>query len=258
MRRVTTNSWVDAAAFVEMAALAGSGLLIYWRLPAGSGHSATVAGLGRHDWGEVHFWIAVVFLATLATHLALHWKWIASVVAGTDQSRSRRRVALAIAAGMALLAAASAPLLAPVRTLAPTGGAAQRLGHIEDAIELPIDGRTTVGEVAQITGLTLPELAAAIGAEEPILADERLGPLRRRLGLTMSDLRTEIAAATLASRGLAPPARRRGHIRSTVSMPKSPSPRSIVRAVRSQSSSRLSFCSSSSAMRTGHRSKNSE
>ena len=34
-------------------------------------------GLGeRHDWGDVHFWIAVALAAGVMIHLLLHVQWI--------------------------------------------------------------------------------------------------------------------------------------------------------------------------------------
>lgn len=35
-------------------------------------------GLGRHDWGDLHFYAAIFFLLLLILHLYLHWAWIKS------------------------------------------------------------------------------------------------------------------------------------------------------------------------------------
>nr|MDA3873905.1 hypothetical protein [Kiritimatiellia bacterium] len=57
------------------------------------------------EWGTVHFWISVVFLAAITLHLALHWKWIAVGLRGRG-----RWVAIGLGAAALL---ASAILLGP-------------------------------------------------------------------------------------------------------------------------------------------------
>jgi hypothetical protein len=61
-----------------------------WVLPPGAGghrygfaqrfgieiEPKTFLGWGRHDWGSLHFWVAVVFVGMLVVHLALNWTWI--------------------------------------------------------------------------------------------------------------------------------------------------------------------------------------
>lgn len=64
-------------------ALAGTGLLLVFRLPPGSRGGAGLAALGmtRHQWGDWHAWIAAAFLVLIAIHLALHWRWLWRVAA---------------------------------------------------------------------------------------------------------------------------------------------------------------------------------
>lgn len=49
-----------------------------WRLVPGSsgGHGLTVLGLGRHEWGDLHFWCAVVCVAATVVHMLLNWAWL--------------------------------------------------------------------------------------------------------------------------------------------------------------------------------------
>lgn len=90
MKKVWINFWVDLAMFVSMIGIAGIGAILQWVLPPGSGGGGygfgrgagygreilTVLGMTRHDWGDVHFWLGVVFLLLLLVHIVLHWKWI--------------------------------------------------------------------------------------------------------------------------------------------------------------------------------------
>jgi len=83
--------------------LAGTGLLLAFRLPPGSrgGKGLSAMGLDRHDWGDVHTWIGYTFIILILLHLVLHWRWL-------WQFASKRRPAPMLAglgAGLALLLA---------------------------------------------------------------------------------------------------------------------------------------------------------
>jgi len=92
MKRMTLNFMVDAISFVDLLLLAATGTILRWVLPPGSGggHGSgggfrggrgpievkDLLGLGRHDWGDVHFVLALLFLLLMLVHLYLHWTWI--------------------------------------------------------------------------------------------------------------------------------------------------------------------------------------
>lgn len=56
-----------------------SALILRFVLLPGSG-PRTLWTLRRHDWGSVHFWLAVSLFAVLVLHVALHWQWDCSTV----------------------------------------------------------------------------------------------------------------------------------------------------------------------------------
>lgn len=64
--------------WLSFCAMAGTGLLLAFRLPPGSrgGRGLEALGLGRHDWGEIHTWISYFFIAGILLHVALHWRWL--------------------------------------------------------------------------------------------------------------------------------------------------------------------------------------
>lgn len=87
MKRNTFNFWIDLVSFAVLFALAVTGLLIYYVLPpcgncTGSGcteeNAATLWGLGRHDFGRVHFYLALTTVTLIVTHVCLHWTWVCS------------------------------------------------------------------------------------------------------------------------------------------------------------------------------------
>lgn len=104
--------------------LGSTGILLEYLLPLGSGglgqstegrgasRPVTVLwGLSRHEWGAIHFWIALALLAILALHLFLHWRWIYGVVRGRQTNASGTRLVIGAVALLALIALAGAPLL---------------------------------------------------------------------------------------------------------------------------------------------------
>ena len=89
MRRSTLNFIIDSAALIFLLGLGGTGCILKWILPPGSGgegqgahggrggeHIKALWSLGRHDWGDIHFYLAICFLVLMGVHIFLHWGWI--------------------------------------------------------------------------------------------------------------------------------------------------------------------------------------
>lgn len=122
IRKPTLNFIIDSVAFGFLILLAASGILMEYILPPRSGHFMTIWGLNRHDWGSIHFWIAILLLTTMSLHLIFHWDWIVCRLKGRncDDRTTRIRVLIGIASLIALLALALAPIFTPVeKTTAP-------------------------------------------------------------------------------------------------------------------------------------------
>lgn len=70
--------------YLSFCGLIGTGALLTWRLVPGSrgGGGLSVLGLGRHDWGDIHFWTAVVCVVSVVIHLLLNWQWLKKIAAG--------------------------------------------------------------------------------------------------------------------------------------------------------------------------------
>lgn len=75
MRKNTQNVVIDATLFLCLLVLLFTGGIMYVLLPPGSGGKAFISLL-RHDWGDIHFWTAVIFTLILVIHLVLHSAWI--------------------------------------------------------------------------------------------------------------------------------------------------------------------------------------
>jgi hypothetical protein len=79
--RATINRVLDLLLYFEFCALTGIGLMLAWRLPPGSrgGGGLTVLDMTRHEWGDIHLWVGIAFIATVVAHLLMHWKWLKTV-----------------------------------------------------------------------------------------------------------------------------------------------------------------------------------
>ncbi len=76
MKRNDWNFFIDFTSFLDLLFLLLTGLIIHWVLPPGSGMRRTFLMLNRHEWGDIHFWLSMLFLLLMATHIYLHRKFI--------------------------------------------------------------------------------------------------------------------------------------------------------------------------------------
>ncbi len=217
MRRTNLNFLVDVLAAIALLGLAGTGILLTWILPPGTGHSLLLWGLSRHDWGEVHFWLAVAFMGGIVLHVLLHWAWVVITCASLGRGQpcpvgSRKRalagvltvlVCVALLGGMWYAAAAS------VQSTGQTGEhgrgeARRRQGAAGPEIgpqtlpatdEHAIRGSMTLEEAARAVGLSVEQARTRLGLSADAAPTERLGPLARRMGMDMQDLRRKLLEA---------------------------------------------------------------
>lgn len=84
MNKPRLNFVIDAVMFLIMMALAGIGLLMKFVLIPGRERWAKYGrqvelylfGWDRHDWGAIHFYLALTLLGVLILHIILHWSQI--------------------------------------------------------------------------------------------------------------------------------------------------------------------------------------
>jgi hypothetical protein len=191
MKRSNVNFAVDCLGFAGFVLLAATGVLVRYVLPPGSGRYTTIWSLDRHEWGTIHFWIAIAFLAVLAFHLFLHWRWIATLLSGRPREGSGARVALGTVGLAALLALAIAPFLSPVER---TGGerGAPRL-HSSESEQLGwIRGYTTLSEIQAATGVPAQYIIEELELPPDFPTDQRLGRLRTSHKFTIDDVRRAV------------------------------------------------------------------
>ncbi|MDH4238329.1 MAG: DUF4405 domain-containing protein [Phycisphaerae bacterium] len=91
MKRGTLNFIIDLISFINMVCLAVTGFIIRYILPPGSGglghgfrggretgQIKELWSMTRHEWGYIHFCLALLFVSLMVLHIVLHWGWIKS------------------------------------------------------------------------------------------------------------------------------------------------------------------------------------
>jgi hypothetical protein len=89
MKRTTLNFIVDLISFIVFVGLAITGFIIKFILPPGTGgrgrllHEGrgreeikNLLSMSRHEWGNIHFYLAIAFFILIIVHIILHWAWI--------------------------------------------------------------------------------------------------------------------------------------------------------------------------------------
>jgi hypothetical protein len=206
MKRPIQNLWIDIVSFILFVVLVATGLLMAFSLPPGS-HGWAVWGLGRHAWGDVHFWVAIAMLATIALHLVMHWRWIVCTVKGRplDSPQARRRVRLGLVSLAVLLILAAALFISPKQSVAEGPERAGTTEHVatidrEHAGVVGADairGSMSLYEVEQATGVSVAFLLHELGLPPNTLSDVPLRELAQQHGFGVETARQIVAAQAM-------------------------------------------------------------
>lgn len=116
MKRSAVILFIDIVSFIGFVFLTSTGVLLHYVLPAGSGRWSDIWGLNRHEWGDIHYFIAVLFFSVLALHLLLHWRVILNMIKGHTSNTSWLRAGLGITGLIAILLFAFAPVAGTINT----------------------------------------------------------------------------------------------------------------------------------------------
>ncbi len=216
MKRNTFHFWLDIALFLVMTIVILSGLVMKFLLPPGTGGRSggprlELGGLGRHDIGAIHFYLALALLAGLVLHLALHWKWVNGTLWGFARARTangqtqarqagwQRRIKIAsltfvvfiLGLGTGGFFWAKNTIVASPEPAGPAGASRSHDAETQSTeVNSPqINGRLTLAEVASAYQLSLEELIQELGLPADVDPDERLGRLCRQYDITMNEVR---------------------------------------------------------------------
>jgi len=73
MKKLTLNFIVNSTIFLLFLPMVSTGLLLYL-FPRGLG-GITALGLSRHEWGDIHIVVSLLFLIFIGIHLVVHYNW---------------------------------------------------------------------------------------------------------------------------------------------------------------------------------------
>jgi hypothetical protein len=86
MMKKSDMKWlVDCLMFVDFCSLLVVGLILAFAIPQGGGPTAPThyfLWLHKHQWGNIHFYLAIGFLILLPIHLSFNWAWIQNTFKG--------------------------------------------------------------------------------------------------------------------------------------------------------------------------------
>jgi hypothetical protein len=125
MSRNAVNFWLDSLLAAVTLALAMTGSVLHYVLPPGTGGSLALFGLARHDFGALHFYLAMTAMVLAVLHVWLHWAWVCGVV-GKACGRANPRLRTRLLWGLAVLAVVAVLLVGGVwwaaGQVSPLGG----------------------------------------------------------------------------------------------------------------------------------------
>jgi hypothetical protein len=202
------NFLIDVLTFLVFFAKVWTGLLIHYILPPGGGrgYALTLWGMNRHDYGNIHFYLALAMVALIIMHIWLHWPWVCSILSnlfGTSQPKRNRRT-LYGAILLLVIGIVTAGSLLWVETQVKYAHEEEQGRHGYEAFEtndLPyITGRTTLSQAAEMAGISVEQLISELKLPSNINPSERLGPLKRQYGFEIEDVRRIASQKTNSAR----------------------------------------------------------
>ncbi len=101
--KLTIRRLLNLLLYLSFCVMIGTGLMMAYRLVPGSrgGRGLEVLGWNRHQWGDLHTWVAYLFVILILVHLALNWTWLVKCAA---KGRAWR-LAAGLLAGAAIIGA---------------------------------------------------------------------------------------------------------------------------------------------------------
>jgi len=200
MKRNTVNFVVVVVTALVMFGMVATGLVVRFVLPPGSGSRRALWGLGRHDWGDLHFWLAIGIGVLVLIHIALHWQWVCATALRLFRRGATAPVLVGRAsgnlAGLGLLVLIFAIFagfvwLAQLDVQEVRGAQAWRGGTQSQPAEgdVFIRGSTTLAEAAAAANITVDTLRQRLGLAARVSSNERLGQICRDKAIPMSDAR---------------------------------------------------------------------
>jgi len=196
MKRNTWNFIVDGLLLVLFGGLLWTGFLIHFILPPRHGRfrgtEQLLGGWDRHDYGDVHFYLAIGTLVLILVHVWLHWSWVCGTLSsfgGQAPVKYRRRIMYGVLF-LLILAAGIVGSLAWANTQIENvtlENSHPEQGKYETSISQM--GQMSLQELSLQTGIPVQQFIEQLKLPAAVDVQKRLGRLRRQYGFEMEEVR---------------------------------------------------------------------
>jgi hypothetical protein len=198
MKRSILNIIIDTLAAAVMLGMIATGIILRFTLPPGSGRVLSLWGMTRHQWGDLHFWLALAAVAIVVLHLALHWTWVVSVVrrwlvgATPGLPSARLRAVAAVATVLIVCSAVAGFWWSSVQSLDRTTDPPRRPTAEHQGEGAGLRGSMTLAETAAALGCSVEQVRQRLGLPASIPDSEHLGQIAKQRATTMQEMRKRL------------------------------------------------------------------
>jgi hypothetical protein len=213
MKKSDWQYLVDTLLFISMFGIAFIGILMGFFLAEGPTVRESekyFLGLHRHQWGDFHLYLSLIFIALVILHLMLSWSWIKGKAQALFKKRWGTVILITVLGSVFLIFAFW--IFTPKYPLIYENygrGMGDRSeadfsprDYINDAQGyLTITGNMTISEVERITGIPSYSFIRELGLPTNISPDETLGQLRKKYGFSLVEARNAITALLQQEKG---------------------------------------------------------
>lgn len=212
MRKTDWQFLVDTLLFICMFGIALIGIFLAFIIPEGPSaqpSSKYFLNLHRHQWGNIHLYLSLTFIALIIIHLTLDWKWIKAKAGKIF--KKRWKTALISPVLVSIFVVFLFWLFYPKepgayeeygrgegRGAGREGGwaysqetdTAQREAlEAQDQNTITITGTMTLLDLEKASGIPVSRITEALGLPSNVSEKETLGRLRKKHGFSMIELR---------------------------------------------------------------------
>ena len=213
MKRTDWKYLVDTLLFLCLVGLSLIGLAMAFFMGQGPyvrENEKYFLGLHRHEWGNIHLYLALAFVLFIIIHLILSWSWIKGKTQNLFPTRWKTVLWSTLLASFIIvfvfwLFTPKNP--AKYADYGKGAGERARLAMFaEEGVSLPqkaaepheddssftVTGQTTLEEIVKKTGISVAALAFELGFPPDTAVQETLGRLKKRYPFTLIDVRDAI------------------------------------------------------------------
>lgn len=197
MKRLLVNIIIDTLAAMVMLGVIATGIILRFVLPPRSGRMRTLWNMSRHQWGDLHFWLALVAVAIVLLHLALHWDWVVSVVrrrmVGPNQGPPSKRLKAISGVASVLIVGSILTGFWWISAQSVRQAAMHQAGNKGHAFtEASLRGSMTLAQTAATLRCSVEQVKQRLDVAVNTPESTRLGQITKEKGVTMREIRNRL------------------------------------------------------------------